>query len=223
MSGAARSPAAGGGGTDDRRPSDSAELAAIWDARYGATDRLWSGRASPVLIAEVAPLPPGSALDAGCGEGDDSLWLASRGWNVMGIDFSSVAVARATAEAERLGLSGSAAFARRDLSIWAPPAESFDLVSAQYLHVLPESREAIYRGLAAAVRPGGTLLMVLHDARDLSAGVAHPPAFSMLDEDALRAYTAGFASVHTELRPRVATDRAGAPATAHDLILRAVR
>lgn len=208
---------------DHHRPSDSTELAAIWDARYGATERLWSGRANPVLVAEAAGLPPGSALDAGCGEGDDSLWLASHGWAVTGIDLSGVAVARATAEAERRGLSGSATFAQHDLSIWAPPATSFDLVSAQHLHVLPESREAIYRGLAAAVRPGGTLLVVLHDARDLSAGIARPPASSMIDEDALRAYVAGFATVRIDLRPRAAVDRAGEPATAHDLVLRATR
>lgn len=208
---------------DHRRPADSAELAAIWDARYGATDRLWSGRANPVLVAETADLPPGVALDAGCGEGDDSLWLADRGWQVTGVDLSAVALARAASEAARLGLGELATFEQRDLSTWSPPRASFDLVSAQHLHVLPEQREAIYCGLAAAVRPGGTLLVVLHDARDIAAGVAHPPPFSMLDADALRAYADGFASVRLELRPRATVDRAGQPATAHDLVLRAVR
>lgn len=208
---------------DGRRPADAAELAALWNARYGATDRLWSGRANPVLVAEAADLEPGVALDAGCGEGDDSLWLASRGWLVTGVDLSEVAVARAAREASRLRLTGRAIFERSDLAQRPPAPESFDLVSAQHLHVLPEQREAIYRGLAAAVRPGGVLLMVLHDVRDIAAGVGHPPPFSMLGADALRAYADGFASVSLDLRPRAAVDRAGEPATAHDLVLRAVR
>lgn len=213
----------GDGAPDPRRPRDSAELAAIWDARYGATHRLWSGRANPVLVAETADLEPGRALDAGCGEGDDSLWLASRGWLVTGVDFSEIAVARAAREASRLRLSGRALFEQSDLSQRPPAPETFDLVSAQHLHVLPEDRDAIYRGLAAAVRPGGVLLMVLHDVRDIAAGVAHPPPFSMLDADALRAYADGFATVHLELRPRATVDRAGSRATAHDLMLRAIR
>jgi len=142
---------------------------------------------------------------------------------VTGVDFSAVAVARAASEAARIGLGERVTFEKRDLSSWSPPPASFDLVTAQHLHVLPEQREAIYRGLAAAVRRGGTLLMVLHDARDIAAGVAHPPPFSILDAEALRAYADGFASVQVEVRPRAAVDRAGRPATAHDLVLRALR
>ncbi|WAB84786.1 class I SAM-dependent methyltransferase [Microcella daejeonensis] len=217
----ASGPAAAAAGP--HRPADSAELAAVWDARYGAVDRLWSGRANPVLVAEAAELPPGRALDAGCGEGDDALWLAERGWTVLGVDLSSVAVARATAEAARLGLAPRASFAQRDLSVDPPAVGAFDLVSAQHLHVLPEHRGAIYGGLARAVRPGGTLLMVLHDRRDLAAGVRHPPPFSMLSEDELRAVAEGFASSTVELRARSTVARDGSPATAHDLVLRAMR
>lgn len=120
-------------------------------------------------------------------------------------------------------MGGRAAFAQRDLSVDPPPAEAFDLVTAQHLHVLPEHRSAIYGGLARAVRPGGTLLMVLHDRRDLAAGVRHPPPFSMLTEDELRAVAAGFATCTVELRARTAVAQDGSPATAHDLVLLAVR
>lgn len=144
----------------------SDELAALWDARYGASERLWSGRVNPVLVAEAARLVPGRAID------------------------------RARTESERLGLADAASFAQRD---------------------------ALYRGLAAAVRPGGILLLVLHEARDLELGIRRPPAETMLDADALRAHADGFASVHVELRPRAAVDRAGRPTTAHDLVLRAIR
>lgn len=202
---------------------DADELAEIWDARYGASERLWSGRVNPVLEAEAARLVPGRAIDAGCGEGGDGLWLARRGWTVVGYDLSAVAVDRARAESKRLGLTDVTSFQQRDLASDPPPEAVHDLVSGQYLHVIPAQRDPLYRGLAAAVRPGGVLLLVLHDARDLELGIPCPPAETMLDADALRAYADGFASVRLELRPRATVDRAGQPATAHDLVLRAVR
>lgn len=56
------------------------EPAAFWEARYRDTDRVWSGRPNALLVREVADLKPGTALDLGCGEGADAVWLASRGW-----------------------------------------------------------------------------------------------------------------------------------------------
>ncbi|WP_188219132.1 bifunctional 2-polyprenyl-6-hydroxyphenol methylase/3-demethylubiquinol 3-O-methyltransferase UbiG [Microcella alkalica] len=198
----------------------SDELAAIWDARYGVSERLWSGRVNPVLEAEAVRLTAGRALDAGCGEGGDSLWLARRGWRVTGYDLSAVAIERSRAEAARLGVSDLASFDRSDLAVDPPSESAFDLVSGQYLHVIPSQREPLYRGLAAAVRPGGMLLLVLHDIRDLELGIARPPGDTMLGAEELRAFADGFTSVHLELRPRAAVDRAEAPATAHDLVLR---
>src|SRR4051812_25376983 len=78
---------------------------AEWDARYGEPgDALWSGRPNGRLVAELADLAPGRALDVGCGEGADAIWLAQRGWTVTAIDVSDVAVGRARANAERLGV-----------------------------------------------------------------------------------------------------------------------
>lgn len=196
----------------------------MWDERYAASEQLWSGRVNPVLEAEAADLPPGRALDAGCGEGGDAMWLAERGWNVTAIDVSTVAVNRATVEWKRRGIrAGAAMFKQRDLTEWSPPVRGFGLVSAQYLHVLPEVRDVIYQRLADAVEPGGLLLMVLHDRADLATDIARPPEFSMVDADALRTYADGFASVSVEVRPRDTVDRAGAPAVAHDLVLLARR
>lgn len=201
----------------------SDERAAVWDARYGASERLWSGRVNPVLETDAAGLNPGLALDAGCGEGGDALWLAKQGWRVKGYDLSGVAVERARGESIRLGLSDVTTFEQRDLAAEPPLAETFELVSGQYLHVIPSQRQPLYLGLSAAVRPGGVLLLVLHDRRDLELGIHCPPAETTLDAEELRAYADGFASVHLEVRPRETVDRAGHPATAHDLVLRAIR
>jgi SAM-dependent methyltransferase len=59
---------------------------AFWDERYRTRDRLWSGRPNVQLIAEAQGLTPGRALDVGCGEGTDAIWLAQQGWTVTGID-----------------------------------------------------------------------------------------------------------------------------------------
>lgn len=213
------------------RPADSSALAALWDARYAASENVWSGRVNPRLVSELTdassgePLVAraGDALDAGCGEGADSLWLAAHGWTVLGVDLSSVAVAKASAAAATEGLGGRTRFEQRDLSTTPPPEGAFDLVTAHYLHVLPEHRDAIYGGLARAVRPGGALLMALHDVSDIEAGVAHPPPFTMLSRDELAAVADGFAEVSCTVKERVAVTRDGAAAVAHDIVLRAVR
>src|SRR5271165_4450548 len=82
----------------------SAEQAAEWDTRYSERDgAMWSGRPNGRLVAEVADLTPGRALDVGCGEGADAIWLAQRGWTVAAIDISDVALRRAREAAELAG------------------------------------------------------------------------------------------------------------------------
>ncbi|MYW72647.1 class I SAM-dependent methyltransferase, partial [Pseudonocardia sp. SID8383] len=66
--------------------------AAFWDAHYDTRPQIWSGDANAALVAEAADLPPGRALDVGCGEGGDAVWLAARGWRVDAVDVSPVAV-----------------------------------------------------------------------------------------------------------------------------------
>src|SRR5688500_10780396 len=76
-----------------------------WDERYREPgDQLWSGRPNGRLVREVADVVPGRALDVGCGEGADALWLTGRGWTVTAIDISEVAVRRAQEAAARAGV-----------------------------------------------------------------------------------------------------------------------
>ncbi len=67
----------------------------FWNERYRSSERVWSGNPNPQLVAEVAGLAPGRALDVGCGEGADAIWLARRGWDVVATDISGVALERA--------------------------------------------------------------------------------------------------------------------------------
>jgi SAM-dependent methyltransferase len=145
--------------------SGSAVQAADWDARYSERGGArWSGRPNGRLLAEVASLPPGRALDVGCGEGADAIWLARNGWTVTATDISEVAVTRAREAAELAG--AVVEWVRGDALQTAFPAGSFDLVSMQYPALPKAAGEAAVRALLDTVRPGGLLLAVYHDLDD---------------------------------------------------------
>jgi 2-polyprenyl-3-methyl-5-hydroxy-6-metoxy-1,4-benzoquinol methylase len=124
-----------------------------WDERYRSRPEIWSGDPDPVLVAEAAHLPPGTALDAGAGEGGDACWLAARGWTVTAADISGVALRRAAARADKLGLDVT--WLHADLTR-SPAPQTYDLVTAHFLHLPPADRSALFRHLARAVAPGGT-------------------------------------------------------------------
>ncbi len=133
-----------------------------WDARYRESDRIWSGEPNAALVREVTGLVPGRALDLGCGEGGDAVWLARQGWRVTAVDISAVALERAAGHAEEAGVAEAITFERHDLAGSFPDGE-FELVSAQFLHSRGDMpRERILRRAAAAVVPGGVLLVVGH-------------------------------------------------------------
>jgi SAM-dependent methyltransferase len=143
-----------------------------WDARYRERERVWSGRPNAALVREVSALTPGRALDLGCGEGADVIWLARRGWQVVGTDISRVALERAAEHAAAAGVAERTSFRHHDLSESFPEG-SYDLVTAFFLHSRGNvSREGILRSAAAAVAPGGVLLVVGH----AEAGPCGPPA-----------------------------------------------
>ncbi|WP_329129605.1 class I SAM-dependent methyltransferase [Streptomyces sp. NBC_01476] len=134
----------------------------FWDERYRESERIWSGRPNAALVREVTGLPPGRALDLGCGEGGDAVWLAARGWQVTATDISPVALGRAAAHAGQEGVADRIDFQQHILGE-SFPAGTFDLVTASYLHSLGDMpREEILRTAAAAVAPGGTLLIIGH-------------------------------------------------------------
>ncbi|MFJ4876450.1 SAM-dependent methyltransferase [Streptomyces sp. NPDC088745] len=145
--------------TQDPTRTDSTEF---WDGRYAESDRVWSGEANVVLVREVAGLTPGRALDLGCGEGADAVWLARRGWRVTATDISRVALDRAARHAAEAGVADRVDWQRHELGKTFPEGE-FDLVSSQFLHSPTElPREEILRRAARAVAPGGRLLVEGH-------------------------------------------------------------
>ncbi len=199
----------------------------FWDERYRSAPRVWSGDPNPHLVAEIAGRPPGRALDVGCGEGADAIWLARSGWQVVAADISGVALERGARHARDSGPEVPERIKWRQVDLLASPPEpdSFDLVSAQFMQLPPEPRERLFTALMASVRRGGTLLVVGHHVSDLAAGVHRPPMpelFYSPDEIAALLDDSWTVNVGA-VRPRPASNPDGAEVTAHDTVLVATR
>lgn len=152
--------------------------AAGWDERYRAEPLLWSAGPNPFLVEEVAGLPPGRALDVACGEGRNALWLADQGWSVTAVDFSVVAVERGRRLAGDRGLDVEWVVA--DVLSYVPAGSTYDLVALLYLHLPAADRRRALAQAAAAVAPGGMLLVVGHDTTNLTEGAGGPRDASVL-------------------------------------------
>ena len=149
-----------------------------WDERYAATDLLWTAEPNRFLVAEVADLPPGRALDLACGEGRHAVWLAGRGWEVTAVDFSRVALDKARRLAGARGVEVDWLLA--DVTSHTPAPDAYDLAVVLYLHLPTEPMAAVLRGAGDAVAPGGTLLVVGHDATNPTDGYGGPSDPSVL-------------------------------------------
>ena len=149
--------------------------AKAWDERYAASELVWSIGPNQFVEAECADLPPGRALDLAAGEGRNAIWLARRDWDVTAVDFSQVALDKGRTLAGDVDVEWVCA----DATTWTP-AHPYDLVVIAYLQ-LPahERREAVRRGFAA-LRSGGTFLLVGHDTTNLTEGTGGPQDASVL-------------------------------------------
>ncbi|MEV0295680.1 class I SAM-dependent methyltransferase [Nocardia sp. NPDC050710] len=147
--------------TDTAAPSSAQEY---WEGFYRERDQIWTGNPNPLLVREATDLAPGTALDLGCGEGADAIWLAQRGWRVTAVDISATALGRAAAHADSAGVADHIVWAEHDLARSFPDG-AFDLVSAQFFHspvAQADERTAVLRRAAAAVASDGVLLIAGH-------------------------------------------------------------
>ena len=197
----------------------------FWDERYAGSDRVWSGRPNPRLVEHVADLMPGMAVDVGCGEGADVVWLAERGWRVTGVDVSGVALERAQQHAGEAGLADRTSWLQADLVAGDALPGAADLVSAQYLHVPTGVFAAVYSAIASAVRPGGTLLVVGHHPADRDTGLRNPRLSHLLfpPEKVTDLLGAGWRIDVAGTPTREVEDKSGNPVVVTDTVVLAVR
>jgi len=190
-----------------------------WDARYAERDQVWSGAPNGTLVAELDGRATGRALDVGCGEGADAIWLAGRGWQVTATDISAVALDRAGRAA--LAAEVEVDWRLADIADGAPEPGGFDLVTTHYPALRLTDDAAAIRGLLDAVAPGGTLLVVGHAPSQEAADHGWDPEGWVQPEDVAQHLTDGWVVETLETRPRP-----GTPATSHhsrDVVLRARR
>jgi SAM-dependent methyltransferase len=164
-----------------------------WDARYAAaaekSDTVWSHAPNAWIADAIGDLEPGTAVDLGAGEGRNSLWLASRGWEVTAVDFSSVGLTIGAARAAGLGVDIE--WVTADATTWVSP-QQVDLVVIAYLQLPAADLSRAIGNAAGFLAPGGTLAVIGHDVDNLARGVGGPRDTSVLySVDALREAASG--------------------------------
>jgi SAM-dependent methyltransferase len=142
---------------------------AAWDERYRTQGLVWGGPPNRWVVDELSGAEPGSALDLACGEGRNALWLAAQGWQVQAVDFSPVAIAKA----RELDTHGLVQWVEGDATSYRPPAP-VDLALLCYLQLPASERRRAVRAAAESLAPGGRLLVIAHDSRNLTDGTGGP-------------------------------------------------
>jgi SAM-dependent methyltransferase len=154
----------------------------FWERRWAQVlrehpDQVASRPPNADLLTEIGDVPPGRALDAGCGHGSEALWLASSGWRVTAVDFSPTALEQGRSRARAVGadVADRIGWVEGDIGTWTPPPRHFDLVICLYVHVAGSVGELVRR-LGSGVAPGGTLFLVGHLPVDPTTGAPSPAA-----------------------------------------------
>jgi SAM-dependent methyltransferase len=192
-----------------------------WDERYATEELIWKAEPNRFLVEELDALAPGTALDVACGEGRNAVWLASKGWRVTGVDFSRAGLAKAQRLATDRGVEVT--WVEADVVEWQPPTASFDLVVVMYLHLPAEQRHRALAHAAAALAPGGVLLVVGHDTSNLLKGTGGPqdPAVLFGPEEIVEDLSGLQIERAEQVKRTVVTDAGETPAI--DALVRAVR
>jgi SAM-dependent methyltransferase len=145
-----------------------------WDERYASMPSVWGVEPNRWVAEQLADLPPGTAVDLACGEGRNAVWMAQRcGWRVYAVDFSAVAVEKGRELERRNPPDVGIEWFLGDVTEYVPP-EPVDLALICYLQLPAAARRTTVRHAAESLAPGGTLLMIGHDSRNLTDGTGGP-------------------------------------------------
>ena len=198
----------------------------FWDDRYASSTRIWSGSPNQRLVEQISGLAPGRAVDIGCGEGADVVWLAKQGWEVVGVDVSQVALDRAAGHAADEGVADRTSFVLVDLLGGDELPGDMDLVTSHYMHTPMDEFARTYAAMGAAVRPGGTLLVVGHHPLDAETGLRNDRLSHLLfgQQQVVDALDpTEWDILVSEAQPRQTTGRDGEAVTITDTVVRARR
>lgn len=192
----------------------------FWNNFYQRKSSVWSSNANQPLVNLVNDLSAGTALDLGCGEGGDAVWLAKKGWYVLASDVSSVAIERTKTLAKKHGAEGKINFIQCNFETEFPEG-LFDLVTAQYLQSpLDFNRTKVFQKAAQGVKKGGVLIIVEHaSAPSWSDHKDHK--FPLLQDtyDSLRLKESEWQTIKLEVLERKTVSPSGEPALIKDNLI----
>jgi SAM-dependent methyltransferase len=192
-----------------------------WDTRYATAELVWSAQPNQFVVEEFTGLTAGRALDLGCGEGRNTVWFATQGWRATGVDFAQVGIDKGRKVAKTAGVQVDWIVA--DLRDHEPPTGAFDAVLVAYLHLPAADLAAVLGRAAAALAPGGRLVVIGHDATNLRDGIGGPQDPAVLyTPDQITAGLPGLRIARAERARRVVTTPDG-DRSAIDTVVRAVR
>jgi SAM-dependent methyltransferase len=197
--------------------SDADAMRVVWDERYSEAGQLWGLEPNRFLVEVAEDLPRGSVLDLGCGQGRNSVWLATREFEVTGLDLSPVAVEQGARLAEDVGVDVE--FAAADITTWQPEGRTWDAVLLSYIHLPEAGRMRVHATAVESLAPGGRLIVIAHHLDNLEHGIGGPPYPELLlTEDLLREDFADLEIDRCEsvLRP---VDKDGVTGTAIDVLM----
>ena len=170
---------------------------AFWDQRYSAPEFIFGTQPNKFLASQAALFRPGQrVLDIACGEGRNSVWLAQRGCQVLGIDISPLALkkARRLADDNKVEVE----FLQADVRRWLwRPGELDAVVSIFIQFAAPGERASLFEGIQRALKPGGVLVLQGYTPKQLEYKTGGPPqAAHLYTESMLREALAGLELVH---------------------------
>lgn len=151
----------------------------FWDQNFSVAGYKYGTAPNAFLVAQAHRMAPASdVLVPGDGEGRNGVWLAQQGHRVTAMDGSSVGLRKAQALAHERGVTISTVLG--DLADWTPEPSAFDAVVLTFVHLPPAIRSGAHRRLAAALRPGGLLLLEAFHPLQLQHASGGPKDAAML-------------------------------------------
>lgn len=144
----------------------------LWDQRFGADGYAYGTEPNDFLVEQAARIAPGRVLCLAEGEGRNAVFLAGRGHAVTAVDFSRAGQRKATALARQRGVALDYALA--DLADYQPEADAFTGVVSIFCHLPPALRRTVYRRAAAALAPGGVIIVEAYRPAQLAHGIGGP-------------------------------------------------
>jgi cyclopropane fatty-acyl-phospholipid synthase-like methyltransferase len=145
-----------------------------WETRFGAAGYLFGKEPNAFLRSQAHRLHAGaSALAVADGEGRNGVWLAEQGLDVLSIDYSPTALAKAKQLAQQRGVRLCTEIA--DVTTWPWPKAAFDVIVAIFIAVEARDQPTFFQNLKAALKPGGLLLMQSYRPEQLKYKTGGPP------------------------------------------------